>query len=50
MTKITQPKTENRIAAVERRQKAILIENEEAAEIFREKTAKLKAQRLLRDA
>ena len=50
MTKTIQPKAENRSAASEKRQMAILIENEKAAKAFREKTAKLKAQRLLRDA
>jgi len=50
MTKITQPKAESRFAALERRRQAILIENKEAAEACRKKTAKLKVLRLLRDA
>ena len=49
MTKIARPKTENRLAAVEKRQRAIMAENREAAELVRKKSAGLKALRLLRD-
>ena len=50
MTKIKRAKAENRFDTLEKRQQAILIENKEAAEIVRKKSANLKALRLLRDA
>lgn len=50
MTKITRPKSEDRFAAAEKRLQTILLENKEAAEVSRQKSAKLKALRLLRDA
>ena len=50
MTKITRTQAETRYAAFERRQQTIMDEISEAAEIVRNKSAKLKALRLLRNA